>query len=78
MAAAEIPAIVRAALLPFLQLKKKIYIALYKKYEKTYEGTDKSKTAGIPNLNSLPEGRGPLKFHVRIFSHARVSVKKSP
>ena len=59
--AAEIPAFVRAALFyRSVQLKKRIYIAMYRKYMGTYEGTDKSRSPGITNLNSLPEGRGPL------------------
>ena len=35
---------------------------MYGKSLRTYEGTDKSRSPGIPNLNSLPEGRGPLKI----------------
>ena len=35
---------------------------MYGKSLRTYEGTDKSRSPGIPNLNFLPEGRGPLKI----------------
>ena len=59
-----------------VQLKKRIYIAMYRKYMGTYEGTDKSRSPGITNLNSLPEGRGPLWiWRHEFFVNSRLKAK---